>query len=665
MLNKDFKKILKILLKSESYFSSNTIAQKLNLSSKTVRVRIAELNTKLKDLGCNILSKPRHGYILEVKNKKALEDILNRENINEISDFEFFDFEYRANFLFDNLFNKDGYVKADDLAELLDISKPTLTGILKKLELKLNFYELKLERRPNYGMRITGSEFDIRNCLSQNFIQRRLSLKASEYFYVIVNASLDVFKSLNLNVSEVNFESIVVYIYISVDRIKKGKYVESLKNCKVKETSILASFRIYQKTENVLKMKFDDNEIQALSLHIDSKTSTTLTNSSISKNFKKSLSKQGLKEDKENKEKKYKSNTQNIIVSDELRKLSYEMIYFVYERLKIDFRNNFNLLMNLNRHLAPLDIRIRYNMSIKNPVTEDVKNNYSLAYVIAKEVSIVLKNYYGKEISDDEICYIAVIFEIALEENKEGFYKYNLLIVCSLGRTATELLARKYKNEFADYIENIYMSDLVSLDRFDFSKIDYIVSTVDIDIKAPVPIIKTGLFFEKKDLDLVGKTFKTSSYSFIDKYFKESLFCPMLKAKSMEEALENICLLLKNALKEKALKDDCNIPNFFLESVIERESMIPTDFGYLCALPHPMTPLTKNSFAFIAVLEKPIIWNKNPVQVIFLISISKSEKEDLHNFYSSIASFIYKKDNVKKLIEKRDFNVLKELLKDF
>ena len=69
--------------------------------------------------------------------------------------------------------------------------------------------------------------------------------------------------------------------------------------------------------------------------------------------------------------------------------------------------------------MIPLDIRIRYNVLQKNPMLSDIKTNYSLAYLIASEANTVLKTYYNKEISDDEIGFLALLFQIALEENSE------------------------------------------------------------------------------------------------------------------------------------------------------------------------------------------------------------------------------------------------------
>ena len=49
--------------------------------------------------------------------------------------------------------------------------------------------------------------------------------------------------------------------------------------------------------------------------------------------------------------------------------------------------------------MIPLDIRIRYNIFQKNPMLNDIKNNYSLSFLLASESAAILKDYYNKDIS--------------------------------------------------------------------------------------------------------------------------------------------------------------------------------------------------------------------------------------------------------------------------
>ena len=71
-------------------------------------------------------------------------------------------------------------------------------------------------------------------------------------------------------------------------------------------------------------------------------------------------------------------------------------------------------------------------------------------------------------------------------------------------------------------------------------------------------------------------------------------------------------------------------------SIFERESASPTEIGNLVALPHPLVNNTAISSISVLVLDKPIIWVDHHVQVIFLISIAKSEFYFLGTNFSKI-----------------------------
>ena len=341
------------------------------------------------------------------------------------------------------------------------------------------------------------------------------------------------------------------------------------------------------------------------------------------------------------------------MIQDKFSDIIDKMLDMVYKNLKIDLRNNFNLILLLNQHMIPLDIRIRYNIFQKNPMLNDIKNNYSLSFLLASESAAILKDYYNKDISEDEIGYLALLFQIGLEETVESINKMNILIVCGSGKTTSNLLVTKYRKEFNDYIENIYAADLIGLKEFDFSKVDYVFSTVPISFKLPVPIVYISNFLKSDDIINVKNTFESLNRNIILDYYKEEMFTTDIKGETKEEIIKNIC---------EDIKKYKNIPDNFYELVMKREQLAETDIGNLVAIPHPIEVVTKDTFVYVAVLDKPILWQKNNVQVIFLISVS-NKNDDLKNFYEYTINFLLNENSVKKLIENKTFENLIFLIK--
>lgn len=618
MKSKYIKELLSII-SNESYITAEMLAKQLQISEKTVRLKISELNKELENTGIKVVSKARYGYILECDNHKDIANINFNAHI-------FNDFEYRLKYIFEHLINNNNaYVKSDNLINALDISKTTLTNTLKIIEDNIRYYNLKIERKPNYGIKLIGKEFDIRNCIIDYYLKQQIYDK--KYINkTIENIVINFIKKNDIKLSEINLENFILYISVSIERIKENKNIDDYNDDILKDVK-KEEFTLAKKLANVLEkelnIKLNDTEIIFIAIHIASKSLLI--------------------------------NSENYIIQNKFDNVVQDMLDLIYNNLKIDLRDNLNLRLLLNHHMIPLDIRIRYNVLQKNPMLSDIKTNYSLAYLIASEANTVLKTYYNKEISDDEIGFLALLFQIALEENSEEKKKINILIVCGSGKTTSKLLMHKYKKEFSDYIENIYTTDLIMLKEFDFSKVDYIFSTVPIVFQVPVPIVHIGLFLETNDIIKVKNVLDLSENDFLNNYYNKRLFSTNITGNSREEIIKNIC---------KNIKKHINIPDNFYDLVMKRESLSETDFGNLVAIPHPFEIVTDETFVFVAILEKPIIWYKNNVQVVFLISISNKKDDNLQKFYQYTVDFLLNEKNVIKLLENKSFENLMYLLKN-
>ncbi len=604
-------------LSADSYITAEALSKQLNVSEKTIRTKVKEINYELQKFNIKIESKPRYGYKLicdNYDNFKSIDLILNINN----------DMDYRIRIIFKYLIELDSeYIKSDDICDSLDISKTTLTNILKIMEYNLKYHNLKLERRPNYGIKLIGNEFDIRNFIICNYLND--FLYENNMNEKLIGIIINFLNKYEIKFSEINLENFIQYINVSINRIKNNKFICDCENDIIKDIAeeIRLSEELINQIQNEIDIKFNEAEILFIAIHIASKNLF-----SINENY-------------------------NSVIQDKFSDIIDKMLDMVYKNLKIDLRNNFNLILLLNQHMIPLDIRIRYNIFQKNPMLNDIKNNYSLSFLLASESAAILKDYYNKDISEDEIGYLALLFQIGLEETVESINKMNILIVCGSGKTTSNLLVTKYRKEFNDYIENIYAADLIGLKDFDFSKIDYVFSTVPINLKLPVPIVYISNFLKSDDIINVKNTFESLNRNIILDYYKEEMFTTDIKGETKEEIIKNIC---------EDIKKYKNIPDNFYELVMKREQLAETDIGNLVAIPHPIEVVTKDTFVYVAVLDKPILWQKNNVQVIFLISVS-NKNDDLKNFYEYTINFLLNENSVKKLIENKTFENLIFLIK--
>ncbi len=147
--------------------------------------------------------------------------------------------------------------------------------------------------------------------------------------------------------------------------------------------------------------------------------------------------------------------------------------------------------------------------------------------------------------------------------------------------------------------------------------------------------------------------FESGDRSAILNYYSTNLFIPNLKAKSREEVISLMC---------QHIEHFGILPEGFYEAVLQREELGQTDFGNLVALPHPYNVFSEHSFATVAVLDEPILWKNNMVQVVFLLSIGSKEDPQLEEFYQKTSNLFFDEIAIQKLIATPAFETLVEIL---
>lgn len=613
--------VLKFLAE-DYYCTAKELAEKLLVSEKTIRNRIKELKIALKNYGAKIESKPRYGYRLIILDEDLFVKVQLNQDDNDIPDTN----EARQLYLIQTLINDQCYFKMDDLVEKLFISRNILSNNLKRVEEIFQQYQLTVERRPNYGIRLEGSEFNKRNFIVNHLYGDYDVIDQSQ---ILMNLIIGINQESAVNMSEVALDHFIRYCVVMIERIRGKNNIkqnELIEN-EVSEATQKITNEYCDHIENLMQIIINQTERQYLAIQYGSKLSSD------------SYSKYG----------------PNFVITGKIDELVFNMLNRVYEMFGINFRNNLELRMSLNQHLVPMDIRLRYNIPVTNPLKEMIKKEYPFPYTLATGASITLKEYYQREIPDDEISYLAVIFALATEKRDLMFEKKNIVLVCVSGKSSAQLFKYKYKQAFGEYINNIFDCNVIDLESFDFehNQIDYIFTTVPLAKKYPVPIYEINIFIDSSEILTYREMFESGDKSKLLKYYSTNLFIPDLKASTKEEVIQQMC---------KQINRFGILPEGFYEAVMKREELGQTDFGNLVAIPHPYKTMGQQSFVAVAILEKPILWTTNEAQVIFMLSVGNTDDPDLEDFYKKTSAIFFDSKAIKQLIIEPRFETLIELL---
>ncbi|MBP3817325.1 MAG: transcription antiterminator [Butyrivibrio sp.] len=610
------------MLSEDSYITNKRLSEQLNVSKRTIYNDIAGLNDTLRSHGAQIITKPHYGITLVISDRTRFQSFLNTQKQDSVVLVDSSD--ARARMIIQKMISAGKAVKFDDLCEELFISRSTLKNDLKKVRSVLEMYDLKIESSAYKGSWIDGLENNVRKCLTD--IGKQMLNDSSKTLNgdikAIAGIIKQVFQKHHLRMTELAFNNLVIHIYIAIMRIRMGYTLEAAEGYEqfTSDREREIATEIIAGMENLFGLKFPKTELGYIMLHLEGKKISDVQDNSV--------------------------------VTADIYEMVTEMLDEIDSMFHYNFKYDFELVSLLSTHLVSLKVRILYDMTLENPLIEEIQEGALLAYEMARVACSKLEKHYGKKVTQDEMAYIALHFQLAIERYKEK-HKKNVLIVCGTGRGSAELLAYHVKKDYGNYLNVVGTLESTNLDGIDFDDYDYILTTVHIEEKVPIPII------EINSIQNAESRTKLNNYLYFDKksellrFFSRSRFLPHMKGTSKQEVLRQLC--------ERAMTDGC-VSEGFYDLVLKREEIGTTSFGNLIAIPHPYRPEGDQSFVVTGILDEPIQWDQEEVQIVFLLSMKANGDHNLQLFYKSVGKLLSSKESVAALIQKQDFETLISVL---
>lgn len=609
------------------------LAANLDVAERTVRRYIQQLNEMLHDVAQVVSDRPGM-YQLEIYDANGLQSFAERSQvISDIPDTP----RERVAYLINDLLTRNDWVTLDTLASILYVSRRTVSSDLRDVEEILAPYNLTLVSRPYRGLKVSGSEVDRRLCLANVSFLSALNadnLKSQDItLQAVGDCVAQALAHRSVEFSSVNYRNLLVHLAIAVIRIRSGAYIPIEGNSlgDIKQTE---AYAIAQDIAAALSAQFyvdlPEEEIAYIALHLAGKQNVTFTAAQVSA-----------------------VNGKSPFITDEVWTIVSEMVEAVWRIYLIDFRDDLELRMNLARHIAPLIIRLQHRMVAENPLLDETKARFPLAWSMALDASLVLEQRFGTSLAAAEIGYLALAFALAIERLSSSPVRKNVLIVCASGVGTARLLEYRCRREFGPFVDEIVTCDVGQVNLQDFSKIDYVFTTVPLPVSVPVPVREVNAFFDDADIAGIMELFRHDHPSDLLRFFPRELFFAHMKQQEKDSVLE--------ALIDRATSL-FNLDGSFRSLVFEREAIAPTAFGNRVALPHPARSIGGTPFVAVGLLDAPLMWGAHEVQAVFLISFSDDSAFKPEAFNDGIAALLSCREAIDRLLRERSYTTLNALL---
>lgn len=488
VLNERQKMIIKIIVDSNNeYIPVNKIATLLNISEKTVYrelERIEELNEfkieKVKGKGIKIT---------EInKNLKSFYEIGN------IIIEKFSVKQRRYDIYYNLLIDSPRNTTLNLLSEKYFVGQASIVNDIKYIQENLLFKELILKKDKN-GTRIEGTENNIRKAIS--YLIEKYKIENEVKTETSSRIDSITYNELVLKFGEINLQKVEMIIKQAEEKLFYRLGDVYYVNLCIHILIMLKRCESFDRKYDVPKIEIKDKYLYSIAINIveflKREFCINIQENEIY-NIYQYLCSSGIAKLDKNFNKKIKFDGEEYFI---------EFLEKIKEKLNIDIEEMENLYLMFRIHIKALLNRIRFNIEISNSLLEEIKGNFGCLYMEIKKVLKTLsKENILNKISDDEIGYIVMYYQVVLENKKE---ERKVLIVCSSGIGISQLL----KNRIENKIKSIIVVDTlpnIEIEKKELNGIDLIISTVKLnEEKINKPVVYVTALLTDEDIKKINQ----------------------------------------------------------------------------------------------------------------------------------------------------------------
>ncbi|BBM35221.1 PRD domain protein [Pseudoleptotrichia goodfellowii] len=491
MVKKRHFEIINLMINSKNGITIRNIADLYNMTERSIRYDIDELNIFFKEKNCRNIIEINNNKLKILYVKKEIEKIIYKISIEEYYLSE----EERINVLSYEVFLLKNEFILQYFSKKYNLSKTTIRYSLKEVNHIVREYNLTIDMS-NKGYKVVGNEVNIRkyiiNILRKylkiikeknteynpytNIIEQFLSKNDMEFFKVLVGKILN---KTGKTVSDEAFETLQLFLLTSV--------VRNEKNLKIKEDVenklFLSKTTEFIEIQEILK-KIKNIEEKDIYYFVD----FFLGSYSYNPDYSYFL---------------------NWVLMESLIE---QFLVELSKELKINLVTDIILRKELLNHLKPAIYRMKNKFKLTESVLKEVKEQYSDLYNKTTLSLKVISDFVNIPFDEDEAAFITIMVQRAVTRNSQSVLSKkepDILIVCGLGYSSSRFLYENINNQFQVNIIDIIPFN--QLENYNYlKKADIIISTLDfsldgIDVITVNPIMNNNDIVKLKNYGLTER----------------------------------------------------------------------------------------------------------------------------------------------------------------
>ncbi|HDX8866690.1 BglG family transcription antiterminator [Klebsiella michiganensis] len=595
------------LLQNET-LPQEELAQRLSVSTRTVRADITALNALLLHYGAQFILTRGSGYQLVIHDPtryQTLEESAPKaQHIPRTA-------ADRIHFLLVRFLTSAFSIKLEDLADAWFVSRATLQGDMVDVRERFQRYQLTLETRPRHGMKLFGSEVSIRACLTDLLWELSQPgplnpLIGEEAFDASVPTLLagvlqETLTRHHVRLTDAGERFICLYGAVAVRRVSEGYPLADFSAEDVAQNVRDAARELANTMQQLAGKLLAPAEEEWLCVHLAARQVQDVDPGTIS--------------------------------ADDDEALVNYILRYINQQYNYNLLDDAQLHADLLTHIKTMITRVRYQIMIPNPLLENIKQHYPMAWDMTLAAVSSWGKYTPYAISENEIGFLVLHIGVGLERHYNIGYQRQpqVLLVCDTSNAMVRMIEAILQRKYPQLEITATLSQREYEQREEIAE-DFVISTVRISEKEK-PVVTIAPFPTDYQLDQIGKLVlvdRTRPWM-LNKYFDEAHFQVIDTPMDQQALFATLC---------QQLQQEGFVGAEFHGSVVEREAIVSTMLGDGIALPHALGLLAKKTVVYTVIAPHGIAWGDETAHIIFLLAISKSEYEEAMAIYDIFVTFL-------------------------
>ena len=589
--------------------TQTSLAKEMNVSTRTIRSDLKELNDIVGGFGNSLTHDRKKGFSIQVNNPAGHKTLLEQ---SQKPWKETRSTAERRRSLLSMLLRQDAEISLEELESRWFISIYSLRNDMTLLKRHFALYDLNIVSEAADKLKLSGSEIAFRRCIYENLLR---SKEAEEDYQAIFDSVAtissiklvlsDYFVSHGLVVSDVNLRFFTLICGIACERILRGRWLlgDEFGACEPHFKTVARDILPLLLADGVTNIAQSEIDYMAMNLA----AFCSMTN-------------------------EYALEHEQL---DAERAVMNHFLSYVSSSWFCDVNYDDLSRKNLLSHIKAMRIRVNNNITIINPLIEQIKRHYPLMYEMTLTAFSELEHCFANKISDDEIGYLVMHIGAILEEThlKDKGQTISALVVNDQGEASTRIVCQKIIRMYP----NIAIRKCVSVEQYKAMphvEESIVISFVAIEEKSK-RVINLPPLPERWQLENM-KYFLTAENTppaRMVNYFSADHFFVFESQAHTKQSLINF---LSSQLELKGRVDQR-----YLDSVIEREARASTLLDDKIAIPHPLGLVALSTMVTVAIFPDGIEWDVGKkVKLVYLLAISEDAFTDSMIIYDYLTNIL-------------------------